>query len=285
MSLVTLREVLAFAQERRSAIPAFTVDTLEVAEEIAAAAEAADYPAILMIGQNTFKYGSLAHMANICKDVADSVRAPLVLHLDHGKDYEQVIACLRNGFTSVMFDGSKLPLEENIAVTKEVSRAAHAVGVDVEAELGAIGGTEDGQTATANLVDVGEARRFLEQVEIEALAIGIGNAHGIYKSTPNLAFDRLEQVAALGAPPLVLHGGSGIPDEMIQKAILLGIRKINVATEVRHAFMEGIEAAVGTRDIYQMYASGRQAARAIIEQKTRLFNTAGLGGNGERAAT
>lgn len=283
MSLVTLREVLAFAQARKSAIPAFTVDTLEVAEEIAAAAEAADYPAILMIGQNTFKYGKLDHMANLCRDAANSVRAPLVLHLDHGKDYEQVIACLRNGFTSVMFDGSKLPLDENIAVTREVARAAHAVGVDVEAELGAIGGTEDGQTATANLVDVDEARRFLEQVEIEALAIGIGNAHGIYKSTPNLAFDRLEQVAALGAPPLVLHGGSGIPDDMIRRAIVLGIRKINVATEVRHAFMEGIEAAVGTRDIYKMYQAGRSSAREIIEQKIRLFNTAGYSESGERA--
>lgn len=274
MSLVSLHEVLDFAQKRKVAIPAFTVDALEVAEEIAAAAEAVEFPAIMMIGQNTFKYGSLRHMANICKDVADSTHIPLVLHLDHGKDYEQVIECIRNGFTSVMFDGSKLPLEENITITKRVSQAAHAVGVDVEAELGAIGGTEDGQTATANLVDVDEARKFLEQVEIEALAIGIGNAHGIYKSTPNLAFERLEQVAALGAPPLVLHGGSGIPDEMIQKAILLGIRKINVATEVRHAFMEGIEVAVGSRDIYRMYQSGRKAARTIIEQKMKLFNAA-----------
>ena len=219
MSLVTLREVLAFAQERKSAIPAFTVDTLEVAEEIAAAAEDANYPAILMIGQNTFKYGKLSHMANICKDVAASVRVPLVLHLDHGKDYEQVIACLRNGFTSVMFDGSKLPLERNIAVTKEVSRAAHAVGVDVEAELGAIGGTEDGQTATANLVDVDEARKFLEQVEIDALAIGIGNAHGYYKGKPDIKLDVLRRVREFTDIPLVLHGCTGMDEAVIREAI------------------------------------------------------------------
>lgn len=271
MALVTLQDVMNIAEKEKSAIPAFTIDTLEVAETVATAAEENNCPTIMMIGQNTFKYNRLEQVSDIIQRIAHSVSVPMVLHLDHGASYEQVITCLRNGFTSVMFDGSKLSLEDNIAVTKDVVRAAHAVGVSVEAELGAIGGTEDGQTAKANLVDVEDARKFLEQVTVEALAIGIGNAHGIYKSTPNLAFDRLEQVAALGAPPLVLHGGSGIPDEMIRKAILMGIRKINVATEVRHAFMEGIEKAVGTRDIYKMYAAGQACAKTIVEEKMRLF--------------
>ena len=274
MSLGTLKEVLSIASEKKIAIPAFSVDNLEVAEEIAAAAEEHSLPAILMIGQYTIKYGKLEDVANIIKNLALSCRVPLVLHLDHGSSYEQAVLCLRNGFTSVMFDGSKLPLEQNVSITREIVRAARAVGVSVEAELGAIGGTEDGQTAKANLVDVDEARTFLEQVEVDALAIGIGNAHGIYKSTPNLAFDRLEQVAALGAPPLVLHGGSGIPDDMIRKAILLGIRKINVATEVRHAFMEGLEEGAPCRDIYKMYQVAQGKARAIIDQKMRLFSMA-----------
>lgn len=274
MSLATLQEVLDIAAQKKTAIPAFSVDNLEVAEEIASVAEEKQYPAIMMIGQYTIKYGKLHKVANIIKDLANSVNVPIVLHLDHGASYEQAIACLREGFTSIMFDGSKLPLEQNIAVTKEITRAAHAVGVGVEAELGAIGGTEDGMTAKANLVDVEDARKFLEQVQVEALAIGIGNAHGIYKSTPNLAFDRLEQVAALGAPPLVLHGGSGIPDEMIRKAILLGIRKINVATEVRHAFMAGLEEGAPCRDIYKMYMTAQAKAREIIVQKMDLFNTA-----------
>lgn len=274
MSLVTLQEVLKTASDKKTAIPAFSVDNLEVAEEIVAVAEKNNYPAIMMIGQYTIKYGKLEHVANIIKNLAYNAKVPIVLHLDHGASYEQAITCLRNGFTSVMFDGSKLPLKENIAVTREIVRAAHAVGVSVEAELGAIGGVEDGQTGKANLVDLDDARQFLDAVTVDALAIGIGNAHGIYKSTPNLAFDRLEQVAALGAPPLVLHGGSGIPDDMIRKAILLGIRKINVATEVRHAFMKGLEENAACKDIYKMYMAAQACAREVIDYKMRLFNTA-----------
>ena len=274
MSLATLQDVLKIASEKKSAIPAFTVDTLEVAEEIASVAEAQQYPAIMMVGQNTFKYNKLSEISDIILNLANSVKVPIVLHLDHGADYLQVISCLRHGFTSVMFDGSKLSLDDNIAVTKDVVKAAHSVGVSVEAELGSIGGTEDGMTAKSNLVDPEEVRKFIGEVDVDALAIGIGNAHGIYKSTPNLAFDLLEKVAALGAPPLVLHGGSGIPDEMIRKAIIMGIRKINVATEVRHAFMEGLEKEVASRDMYKMYQSGQAFARKVIEEKMRLFNTA-----------
>ena len=154
MALVTMQDVLKVAEEKKIAIAAFTVDTLEVAEEIASVAEEKQLPAIMMVGQNTFKYNKLEKIASICRQIANSTNAQLVLHLDHGASYEQVIQCLRNGFTSVMIDGSRLPLKENIRVTKEVTRAAHTVGVSVEAELGAIGGTEDGMTAKANLVNV-----------------------------------------------------------------------------------------------------------------------------------
>lgn len=273
MALVTLKEALAFAQQGKSAIPAYTVDTLEVAEVIASVAESNHYPAIMMVGQNSFKYHKLEDVTEIIKRLANSVKVPIVLHLDHGVSYEQTIQCLRLGFTSVMFDGSRLPLEQNIAVTKEVVRAANAVGVSVEAELGAIGGVEDGIVGRANIVDVNDVRVFIDQVQVDALAIGIGNAHGIYKSTPNLAFDRLEEVAALGAPPLVLHGGSGIPDEMIRKAIVMGIRKINVATEVRNAFMAGMVEGAAQGDIYKMYMAAEARAREIVEGKMRLFNT------------
>lgn len=273
MALVTMQEVLNTAKEKEFAVAAFTVDTLEVAEEIAFVAEEKQLPAIMMVGQNTFKYHKLEKIASICRQIANSTNAPIVLHLDHGASYEQVIQCLRNGFTSVMIDGSRLSLDDNIALTKKVVDAAHAVGVSVEAELGAIGGTEDGMTAKANLVDVADAQRFLNEVTVEALAIGIGNAHGIYKSTPNLAFDRLEQVAALGGPALVLHGGSGIPEEMIRKAIRMGIRKINVATEVRHAFIEGFAKEAHSKDIYKAYQSAQASARKIIWEKMALFDT------------
>lgn len=123
----------------------------------------------------------------------------------------------------------------------------------------------------ANLVDLEEVKRFLEAVDCDALAIGIGNAHGIYRGTPDLDFARLAACRDLGAPPLVLHGGSGIPKDMIQKAVRLGIRKINVATEVRLAFMEGLESAVGTRDIYAMYGAAKSAVRALAKEKIRMF--------------
>ena len=281
MPLVKVNDLLRHATENHYGVAAVNVCNYETIKWVAEAAGRERIPVIIQFYPGFEKYIALKHVAAIAKEFAEKSEVPIGVHLDHSAGYGIAVGGVRDGFPSVMVDGSALPYEENVALTAAVVQAAGVFNVDVEAELGAIGGTEDGQTATANLVDVDEARKFLEQVEIDALAIGIGNAHGIYKSTPNLAFDRLEQVAALGAPPLVLHGGSGIPDEMIQKAILLGIRKINVATEVRHAFMAGIEAAVGTRDIYKTYASGRQAARAIIEQKTRLFNTSGLSGNGE----
>lgn len=273
MSLATMKEALDIAVQTNTAVAAFSIDNLEVAEEVAAAAEANHCPVIMMIGQYAIKYGKLQELSGVVKHLAYSANVPIVLHLDHGASYEQAIACLRAGFSSVMFDGSRLPLAENVRITREIVRAANAVGVSVEAELGAIGGVEDGVAGKANLVDVNEVRQFIEQVQVDALAIGIGNAHGIYHSTPNLAFDRLEQVAALGAPPLVLHGGSGIPDDMIRKAIHLGIRKINVATEVRLAFMEGFTAAwANSHDIYKVLMGAQASARQIIEQKLHLFN-------------
>lgn len=272
MSLVTLKDALKVAADKNIAVPAFSVDNLEITKEIVSVAEKYQAPVIMMVGQNVFKYGNFTSMSAIVRQVAAETGVPVVLHLDHGVSYEQTIQCLREGFTSVMFDGSRLFLDENIRVTRQVVAAAHAVGVSVEAELGAISGVEDGKSVkSANLVDVGEAKKFIENVDVDALAIGIGNAHGIYKSTPNLAFDRLEQVAALGAPPLVLHGGSGIPDDMIRKAIRLGIRKINVATEVRLAFLQGLKEAQDSGDIYKTIGQGRLRAREIIEEKTKLF--------------
>lgn len=274
MSLATLQEALDVASAKGSAIAAFSVDNLEITQEVARVAEQYKCPVIMMIGQNVFKYGNFSSMSAIVRQIAQESTAPVVLHLDHGVSYEQAIACLREGFTSVMIDGSRLPLEDNIVLTRKVVQAAHAVGVSVEAELGAIGGVEDGiSAANANLVDVNEARRFMESVSVEALAIGIGNAHGIYKSTPNLAFDRLQQVAELGGPRLVLHGGSGIPDEMIRKAIHMGIRKINVATEVRMAFVAGMQSAAESQDIYKAIEAGRACAHKVIEEKICLFNT------------
>lgn len=276
MPLATLREVLQIAERTNSAIPGFNIDNIEIPEAIMEAAEEEQCPVILTIGQGAIQAGGLRHLPDVVRRIAESSDLPVVMHLDHGASYEQVITCLRAGFTSVMYDGSHHPFEENVRESAAVVRAAHAVGVSVECELGAISGVEDGIShQTANLVDLDEVRRFIEVVDCDALAVGIGNAHGIYKGTPNLDFQRLEACRKLGAPPLVLHGGSGIPEDMIKKAISLGIRKINVATEVRLAFMEGLEEALATRDIYKMYRSAKTATRELARTKIRMFQNKG----------
>lgn len=272
MALATLKEVLEIAQRTNTAIPGFNIDNIEIPEAIMEAAEEENCPVILTIGQGAINAGGLRHLPDVVRRVAEISSVPVVMHLDHGVSYEQAIACLRAGFTSVMYDGSHHPFEENVRESAAVVRAAHAVGVSVECELGAISGVEDGISHSgANLVDLNEVKKFIAAVDCDALAVGIGNAHGIYKGTPNLDFDRLAACRALGAPPLVLHGGSGIPEDMIKKAISLGIRKINVATEVRLAFMEGLEASVGKRDIYAMYDAAKRSVKALAQEKIRMF--------------
>lgn len=276
MPLATLQEVLRIAEQTNSAIPGFNIDNIEIPEAIMEAAEEEQCPVILTIGQGAIQAGGLRHLPDVVRRIAESSRLPVVMHLDHGASYEQAITCLRAGFTSVMYDGSHHPFEENVRESAAVVRAAHAVGVSVECELGAISGVEDGIShQNANLVDLDEVQRFIQAVDCDALAVGIGNAHGIYKGTPHLDFERLATCRKLGAPPLVLHGGSGIPADMIQKAISLGIRKINVATEVRLAFMEGLEAAAATKDIYKMYRSAKDATRELARTKIRMFQNKG----------
>ena len=270
--LATLKEVLEIANQRGTTIPHFNIDNIAGIEAVMEAAATENYPVILSIGQGAINAGNLWYLADAVQRAANDSKVPVVLHLDHGVSYEQTVVCLRAGFTSVMYDGSHHPFEENVRESLAVIRSAHAVGVSVECELGAIGGVEDGMSHDhLNLVDVGEVERFCAQVDCDALAIGIGNAHGLYKGTPHFDFDRLTACRKLDTPPLVLHGGSGTPDEMLRKAIELGIRKINVATELRMAYMEGLEASVGQRDFYKMCKQAKDNITAVARQKIRLF--------------
>lgn len=270
--LVTLHEVLKTAEERKAAIPGFNIDNIETVEAVMEACEEEKWPVILTVGQYAVKAGKMKFLSDIVKEVGNESNIPVVLHLDHGISFEQIIEALRLGFTSVMYDGSNKPFEENVKESLLAVRSAHAVGVSVECELGAIGGAEDGMShASLNLVDVSEAEKFVSVVNCDALAIGIGNAHGIYKGTPQLDFNRLIKCRMLGMPPLVLHGGSGIPSEMIQKAINLGVRKINVATELRLEFMKGMEAVIKEKDFYKMYSSGKRNVTNLARYKIQLF--------------
>ena len=272
MALATLQEVLSIAVESNTAIPGFNIDNIEGIEAIMDAAEEEHCPVILTVGQGAIKAGQLEHLADLVKRIARESTVPVVLHLDHGISYEQTVQCLRLGFTSVMYDGSHDSLADNIRESQTVVRSAHAVGVSVECELGAISGVEDGIShKNVNLVDVDEVREFISKVDCDALAVGIGNAHGMYQGTPHFDFDRLQACQKLSPPPLVLHGGSGTPDDMIRQAIKLGIRQINVATELRMAFMEGLESTVGQRDFYQMYRTAKENMAALARHKIQLF--------------
>ena len=272
--LTTLKEVLAFAEEKKAAIPAFNIDNMEIVQSIIKASEEENYPVILAVGQAAIKDGKLALLAATAQVLAKKSPIPVVLHLDHGQNLEQVRMALDCGFTSVMIDGSKLPFHENVEISKRALEMARAAGATVEAELGCILGVEDDishDDSKPFLVRTEDVEAFNRAVTVDALAVGIGNAHGIYKGLPNLDFDRLSEVNDISSVPLVLHGGSGIPGDMIQKAISLGIRKINVATEIRLAYVRGLTKEVESGDFYTMSNSGKAEVVALAKEKIRLF--------------
>lgn len=275
MSLVTMNEVFPIAEEKKIAIPAFNVDTLEIAQAVLETIEEENAPSIIAVGQAAIKDGKLEALASIVTLLAGKMKTPVVLHLDHGQNFEQVIKALRAGYSSVMIDGSTLSLADNIAVTKQTVQAAHAVGASVEAELGAILGSEDNishDDSKPFLVKVQDVVDFTSAVSVNALAVGIGNAHGLYKGRPNLDFDRLREVAEVCPAPLVLHGGSGIPADMIKTAIEIGIRKINVATEVRLSYVKGLNAESRSEDYYTMTNNGKRCVKELVREKIRLFS-------------
>lgn len=272
--LTTLKEVLAFAEEKKAAIPAFNIDNMEIVQSIIKASEEENYPVILAVGQAAIKDGKLALLAATAQVLAKKSPIPVVLHLDHGQSLEQVRMALDCGFTSVMIDGSKLPFHENVEISKRALEMARSAGATVEAELGCILGVEDDishDDSKPFLVRTEDVEAFNKAVTVDALAVGIGNAHGIYKGLPNLDFDRLSEVNDISSVPLVLHGGSGIPGDMIQKAISLGIRKINVATEIRLAYVRGLTKEVESGDFYTMSNSGKAEVVALAKEKIRLF--------------
>lgn len=274
MSLCTLKEVLAYAEEKKAAIPAFNIDNMEIIQSIFKASEEEEYPVILAVGQAAIRDGRMALLAAAARAFSESSPIPVVIHLDHGQSLEQVRMALDCGFTSVMIDGSKLPFAENVKVSEETLKLAEAAGASVEAELGCILGVEDDISHDDNkpfLVRTEDVKAFNEAVTVDALAVGIGNAHGIYKGLPNLDFERLSEVNDISAVPLVLHGGSGIPADMIQKAISLGIRKINVATEIRLAYVKGVINAVESKDFYPIANSGKAEVYDLVKEKIRLF--------------
>ncbi|ABO51678.1 fructose-bisphosphate aldolase [Desulforamulus reducens MI-1] len=282
MPLVPVKELLARAEEGKYAVGAFNVNNMEIVQAILAAAEAERAPVIMQASQGAIKYAGIQYIHGLALIAASQSTVPIALHLDHGTSFEQCMQCIRVGFTSVMIDGSKLPLEENIALTNKVIEVARATGVSVEAELGKIGGTEDDihvDERDAFFTDPEEARYFVEKTGVDALAISIGTAHGQYKGVPKLDFARLEKIAGMIDTPIVLHGSSGVPTEAIQEAIRLGVRKVNIDTNIREAFTGGCRQALENNakeiDPRKVLAPAREAATQVIREKIRAFGSSG----------
>jgi len=239
-------------------------------------------PVIMQASQGAIKYAGIEYITAMANVAASMVDVPVALHLDHGTSFDQVMRCIRSGFSAVMIDGSKLTLDDNIALTRQVVAAARPVGVSVEAELGKIGGTEDDihvSDADAFFTDPEEARRFVEETDVDALAIAIGTAHGRYKGEPKLDFARLKKIRSLVSIPIVLHGSSGVPDEAVREAIRLGVRKVNIDTNIREAFVNACRQVVASSpdeiDPRKILGPAREAAVALIREKIRVFGSSG----------
>jgi tagatose 1,6-diphosphate aldolase GatY/KbaY len=242
MKLLPMQILLQAALKGGYAVPSFCAWNAEVTETILRVAARMKSPVILMSGPGEFSLNSPDTLACISEALVAKYRVPAALHLDHGDSLELVEACLSAGYTSVMLDYSTRLFDENVAALQAVSRRAHALGVTVEGEIGCVGRADDLTSEggkTSSLTDPADAARYAELTQVDALAVSIGNAHGLYTKLPVFDFDRLEKIRKLVAVPLVLHGGSGTQPEYLRKAIGLGMAKINVASELCKAFRDG----------------------------------------------
>lgn len=241
--LVTLQEIIALADEKGFCVPAFNVYNMETVMGVAAAAEEADAPVILQVYPRLIREESGYYVSPVIVAAARAARVPICFHLDHGAAELEVHRALRWGATGIMLDGSALPFDENVALTKRAVAAAGAVGVAVEGEIGHVGTVNDEKMG--ELTDPQEAAEFVRRTQVCCLAVLIGNAHGHYRKPPKLDIDRVGAIReATGGLPLVLHGGSGIPDEQVRAAIAAGVRKMNVGTDVCCAFADGTAATL-----------------------------------------
>ena len=282
MAFVTTKEMLKEAQKGRYGIGAFNANNMEIIQAIIETAEEEKAPVILQASQGAIKYAGLDSIVAMVKVMAEKVNISVALHLDHGTDYHQNIKCLRAGFTSLMYDGSKLPFDENVEMTKKVVEMAHACDIPVEAELGQIGKMGDSDEPGIALEKVKEsmavpeeALKFVEITEIDFLAAAVGTIHGCRTPFAKLDIPRIERIRELTGVPLVLHGASGVNDEEIKKGIAAGICKINIDTRIRMKFTEKMREIIKTNseeiDPRKILGPAKEAAKEIIRDRIRVF--------------
>ncbi|MEM2386317.1 MAG: class II fructose-1,6-bisphosphate aldolase [Candidatus Bathyarchaeia archaeon] len=304
MMLVTNKELLSAAKLGGYAVGAFNIQNLESFLAVVEAAVEERSPVIVAVTPGAIRYAGLKYLATLVRTAAEILPVPMSLHLDHGEDVETVRKCLEAGFTSVMIDGSHLPFEENVALTRCVVELAHPVGVSVEGELGRLAGVEEKtvEEREAVITDPEEAEEFVKRTEVDALAVSIGTSHGAYKfkGEPQLDFERLRLIRERVDVPLVLHGASsvpqwiiekatkygaeltgakGIPEDHIRKAIVLGITKINIDTDLRLAFTATVREVLANSpkefDPRKILGPAKEAMKEVVKAKMRLFGSSG----------
>ena len=261
---------------QQAAICAFNIYNMEFTQGVVEAAEKEDEPVILMISELALSFSDLETLVAICNSVASKSRIPVSILLDHGKSKEVIIRCIELGI-SVMFDGSHLPLEENIKQTRYYTELAHGGNVSIEAELGSLSGFEDGKgSESAFFTDPKEAKRFVNETGIDSLAVSIGNKHGFYRGRPNLDIERLKSINGKVEIPLVLHGGSDLPEEQIRLSIENGIRKLNIGTDVKYAFAMRLKSILNKDPMpFQPIDILGQAREAIVEEARKKIALTG----------
>ena len=280
--LVSGKEILSHANKNGYAVGGFNVSNMEVLQGVIAAAEQEKAPVIIQTSQGAIKYAGIDFIAKLVRLAGKKTSVPIALHLDHGTDYSIIMSCIAHGWTSIMIDGSHHDLQGNIAVTKEIVKMCHAVGISVEAELGRLSGVEDNISVSdkdAIYTNPQEAKQFVEGTDVDSLAIAIGTAHGKYKGVPKLDFDRLVEIKKLLPMPIVLHGASGIPENDIKKAVSLGVNKINIDTDLRQAYADGMNEIFKTKpeeyDTRTICGNGRAYVTDKTVEKIRMFGSSG----------
>ncbi len=275
MPLVTSRQALLDAQKGGYALGAFNVENMEMAQAIIGAAEELRAPVILQTTPSTIKYaGADLYYANV-KALAEKADIPVILHLDHGDSFALCVRALRAGYSSIMIDGSKLPLEQNIALTHKVVEMCGAAGVPVEGEIGRVGGKEDDLVCEdAGYTIPTEAVRFEKETGLSSMAVGVGTAHGVYKTTPVLNTELISELKGLLTVPMVLHGASGLSDEAIQECVRRGMCKVNFATELRIAYSNGVKETLKEKpDVFDPKAYGkvaRERVKDLVKNRIRV---------------
>jgi ketose-bisphosphate aldolase len=279
--LVDTIQMLADAKHKGYAIGAFNTYNLEITLGIMNAAELGKAPVILQVGASALEYGGVDTLSAIALAAARRASVPVAVHLDHARNLEIIKTCLKLGFSSVMFDGSSLPFEENIQLTRHAAVLAHDAGIPIEAELGTLTGegNNDATNEKDYYTDPDLAAQLVQETNVDSLAVAIGNQHGYYKGEPHLELDRLDQIRQKVNVPIVLHGASGLPETIIREGIKHGICKINVNTDLRYVFCAALKASMGelnqSYDIPKLMIPAINAVEQIVLEKIRLFRSMG----------